>query len=714
MTTRLTFDIAAQDTTGQAFASVKAAAGDLQAALSSVRVDVDKNFNVALAEKRLRDLGAVGRATMAEIQAASRLSGMQSTGTTMVDRMAPAIRATRVETGNLAAQLNDIAVSLASGQSPFTVMLQQGAQISQAFGPGTGVKGVFAGLGQAAMSMLNPVNAVLFGLLGVGAAAASYFAGGKSAAEKLTDLFKAHEAVIAATKERYGEAAAGLRDYAQQSAAILQALNAGNLSKLQGELKTLSTAAIDALGVFTFRGSIKDIVQAPFKPFTTSILEFVETAKAGKPDVVAFREAVAATMTANPGNAGIQAAGRSILELTDNAGKVAGAMASAEAAMKSAGNAALVGAGGINAYAQALAAMNGVALKSRPVDALNENLGKALDVALAKGDPALVNNAVAAYKAGLQRIDDAEREAAAKSAARVAAQPRQESEYERATDALEKKIAASRAEAALVGASEAVRARSTALIDLNTAAMESNQRAKKGDAVITAEQAANNARLADSYAAVVAKAEAAQKAHTALVQRADEVRSTFSSTVSAFGQTFLTTRSWAEAGVAALNALASAAMNAGIKLAEAALFGQQGQAFGGLLGSLFGLGATPTAAPVAVLHSGGRVGSHNSSRMDSAAAYIGAPRMHSGGIGGLKSDEVRAVLRKGEVVDPGDGSVFRKVFGEGGGGNVYHINAQGADPAVVTRIERALAEHERRLKTMPATVADANRRKGMR
>lgn len=48
---------------------------------------------------------------------------------------------------NLVYQLNDVAVSLASGQRPLTVLLQQGSQIATMFGPGAGVGGVFRGLG---------------------------------------------------------------------------------------------------------------------------------------------------------------------------------------------------------------------------------------------------------------------------------------------------------------------------------------------------------------------------------------------------------------------------------------------------------------------------------------------------------------------------------------------------------------------------------------
>jgi len=57
---------------------------------------------------------------------------------------------------------------------------------------------------------------------------------------------------------------------------------------------------------------------------------------------------------------------------------------------------------------------------------------------------------------------------------------------------------------------------------------------------------------------------------------------------------------------------------------------------GGLFGSLF--------------HGGGTVGDSAPQRAVSPLAFVGAPRLHSGGIAGLSSDEVPAILKRGEVV----------------------------------------------------------------
>jgi hypothetical protein len=51
-----------------------------------------------------------------------------------------------------------------------------------------------------------------------------------------------------------------------------------------------------------------------------------------------------------------------------------------------------------------------------------------------------------------------------------------------------------------------------------------------------------------------------------------------------------------------------------------------------------------------VLHAGGMVGSAGPSRLVPAMAFATAPRMHGGGMAGLRHDEVPAILQRGERV----------------------------------------------------------------
>ena len=74
------------------------------------------------------------------------------------------------------------------------------------------------------------------------------------------------------------------------------------------------------------------------------------------------------------------------------------------------------------------------------------------------------------------------------------------------------------------------------------------------------------------------------------------------------------------------------------------ILGPIANALSGALGSLGG------GIFANVLHAGGIVGSAGPARMVPAMAFADAPRMHSGGMAGLRADEVPAILQRGERV----------------------------------------------------------------
>ena len=73
------------------------------------------------------------------------------------------------------------------------------------------------------------------------------------------------------------------------------------------------------------------------------------------------------------------------------------------------------------------------------------------------------------------------------------------------------------------------------------------------------------------------------------------------------------------------------------------ILGPIANALSGALGGAGGLFAD-------ILHAGGMVGASAPSRMVPAMAFAAAPRMHSGGMAGLRHDEVPAILQRGERV----------------------------------------------------------------
>ena len=76
-------------------------------------------------------------------------------------------------------------------------------------------------------------------------------------------------------------------------------------------------------------------------------------------------------------------------------------------------------------------------------------------------------------------------------------------------------------------------------------------------------------------------------------------------------------------------------------------------------------------------HEGGTVGSGGSPTLVSPSVFANAPRMHSGGIAGLRSDEVPAILQRGEVVVPKNAS--QGGASSGAAGDNYSITIQAVD-----------------------------------
>jgi hypothetical protein len=76
--------------------------------------------------------------------------------------------ASNFNVGNIAAQFQDIAVTAAASQSPLQIALQQGTQLSAAFGQG-GLGGILKQLGAAFASVLSPVSLLTIGFVGLAA-----------------------------------------------------------------------------------------------------------------------------------------------------------------------------------------------------------------------------------------------------------------------------------------------------------------------------------------------------------------------------------------------------------------------------------------------------------------------------------------------------------------------------------------------------------------
>lgn len=169
-------------------AQSRAATATAQAAAAQARAEA---ASLRLAAAKRREEAATTAAT-----AATRLNTAAQQANAASGRLA------NHQVGNLVHQINDVGVSLASGQSPFIVMLQQGSQIAGVFGPGTGITGIMRGLGQAIFSIVRQFAPVL-AIVGAGAAAFGILT---NEINKTTDVSVTMGDTIKATMQLIGEA----------------------------------------------------------------------------------------------------------------------------------------------------------------------------------------------------------------------------------------------------------------------------------------------------------------------------------------------------------------------------------------------------------------------------------------------------------------------------------------------------------------------------
>src|SRR3569832_1603921 len=145
---------------------------DLAARTARLRAEVDPlsvaQAKLAAETANANELFAKGRINTTELAAATTLAQRRFDDTRRsLGAMGDGGRLAGYQLVNLQYQINDIATGLASGQRPFTVMIQQGLQISQLMGPGSGgVSGLLRGVKDLVGQLATPAR------IGMGSVAA--------------------------------------------------------------------------------------------------------------------------------------------------------------------------------------------------------------------------------------------------------------------------------------------------------------------------------------------------------------------------------------------------------------------------------------------------------------------------------------------------------------------------------------------------------------
>ncbi len=243
------------------------------------------------------------------------------------------------ETANLAYQMNDIAMMLATGQSPFVVMMQQGMQVSQIMGS-RGLGSILPALAGGLASLINPTTLFLAGITAAGYAASTLFAGVRRDTATADEALADHEAAIKALKAAWGEAGRGVKDYLAESAALAAFRAEGSTRTLRSTLEREARGALNELSYYSYAGdaAVGDVsavfnVKERFAPFKAAIEDLRASIEAGRPEVGAFLDQIVAIADAEPSNRMLQDLAAEILAASANAETLARALPAAEAAI---------------------------------------------------------------------------------------------------------------------------------------------------------------------------------------------------------------------------------------------------------------------------------------------------------------------------------------------------------------------------------------------
>jgi hypothetical protein len=206
-------------------------------------------------------------------------------------------------------------------------------------------------------------------------------------------------------------------------------------------------------------------------------------------------------------------------------------------------------------------------------------------------------------------------------------------EFEREVEAIRERTRALEMETEVIG-------KSALETDKARAAFELMAAAKRANLEITPELTDKIDHLAEAYAQAAETVRSMQEAQLASERLAQTITASLKESLSGFISDMRQGKDAAEALADAVGRLADRLVDLGLDMLLSGLFRGAGGFGGGILAGIF--------------HKGGKVGGSGSTRTVSPAIFAGAPRYHSGGIGGLRPDEVPAILQRGELVIPRD------------------------------------------------------------
>ncbi|WP_282045534.1 phage tail tip lysozyme [Roseibium album] len=240
------------------------------------------------------DAIALANGRAAKAQAAAAQAGNQAARFTQQYGLAAA-NANRLaahEATNLSFQMQDIAVSLAGGQSPFLVMAQQGSQVSQIMGS-RGLGQILPAIGGSIASLINPTTLLFAGLAAGAYAAQAAFRAMQSEVVNLETVLDDHTDLIRRIKDAYQEAEDGARSYASASSSALELDRVNQERRERKALERELDEFLDALGPGQVQLQSLGTATDAYKQARAALDDLIKSAKEGDAQFSILRERLA-------------------------------------------------------------------------------------------------------------------------------------------------------------------------------------------------------------------------------------------------------------------------------------------------------------------------------------------------------------------------------------------------------------------------------------
>lgn len=312
-----------------------------------------------------------------------------------------AIKASSLQTSNLAAQFNDIGVMLAAGQSPLQLALQQGTQISQVLNTMGSGTNIVRGLASAFLSIVNPVSLVTIGTIAAGSALAQYIMSLKSDLPSVDEALKSHQQLIKDIEDRWPGATEAMERYAKRSILSMQATAEQNVRVLSKAAKDAQQAFENAVSLSTSitGGASTNMVADRFRPFQDAIDQLRAGIRAANPDFEQFNDQVNEVVSKDP--KGLRDLGTELKSLAVAVETADNNARSASTSFNLIGDAA---SGQVAKVAQLTEAFRILNAAARPALTEMDKVNQAYDVARTAGDIQTRIQAEKAYRDAMSRF----------------------------------------------------------------------------------------------------------------------------------------------------------------------------------------------------------------------------------------------------------------------------------------------------------------------